>query len=203
MESGPGETPGPLSCWNLSPTTFVIYRGFTGEPAVPFPSWPSWLRMRTAWYAVAATFAIGALAIGSEALVRARLDSSLESGTARFYARAPQFQLNGYLDQSTLQAYLDRMSYQRVESRLVGRGQYRRNGDGWTIGRRPLRVAGQDVGGGPLTIRVGDDHRVAALGDSSGQALDTAALEPEALRTPAGPDGDRVPVSLAEVPAHL
>ena len=165
--------------------------------------WSSRLRFRAVWYVLGTVCLAGGLVIGSEALVRARLDSPFESATTRLYARPPLIQVNAPVDPSTLQSYFDRLTYRRVDRGPVGRGQYRSNRDGWTIGRRALRVGGQEVGGGPLTIHLDDDRRVVALEDSLGQWLDSAALEPEVLRAPSGPGDDRVPVSLAEVPAHL
>src|SRR5689334_20521061 len=111
------------------------------------------------------------LAIGTEAVVRVRLDSGIAGGANRLYARAPLVQLDTHIDPAAFRAYLERMAYRRVDRGVVGSGQYHVDGDEWIIGRRGLQLGSYQVPGGRLKIDLGHDDRVTFLEDSLGQPL--------------------------------
>lgn len=170
---------------------------------MPLPTWPTVPSRRTVRYGLAAALGVGMLAVTGEALVRARLDESLQRATTRFYARPPVFQVGTRIDPVALGRYFERMGYRRTNRSRVGVGEYRSDDGRWTIGRRAFRVADRLDPGGVVTVELDDEGWVAGLEDAERRWLPLAVLEPEPLRTPGAPGDDRVPVDLADVPQHL
>lgn len=170
---------------------------------MPLPTWPTIPSRRTVLHAVAAALGVGTLAVLGEALVRARLDESLERATTRFYARPPVFQVGTRVDPAALGRYLERMGYRRTSRPRVGIGEYRAYDGRWAIGRRAFRVADRLDPGGVVAVSVDDDGWVQGLEDAEGRWRSVVVLEPEPLRTPGAPGNDRVPVRLADIPPQL
>jgi len=124
---------------------------------VPLPTWPTFPSRRTVLYGLAVALGVGMVALTGEALVRARLDESLQRASTRFYARPPVFQIGTRVDPVALGRYLERMGYGRTGRSRVGVGQYHASGGRWTIGRRAFRVADRLDPGGVVTVRFAED----------------------------------------------
>ena len=170
---------------------------------MPLPTWPTFPSRRTVLYGLAVALGVGMVALTGEALVRARLDESLQRASTRFYARPPVFQIGTRVDPVALGRYLERMGYGHTGRSRVGVGQYHASGGRWTIGRRAFRVADRLDPGGVVTVHLDDEGWVTGLEDARRQWLSLVVLEPEPLRVPGTPGDDRVPVRLADVPQHL
>ncbi|MBI2404299.1 MAG: transglycosylase domain-containing protein [Gemmatimonadetes bacterium] len=170
---------------------------------MPLPTWPTIPSRRAVLYALAAAFGVAMLAVIGEALVRARLDQSLQRATTRFYAWPPVFQVGTRVDPAALGRYFERLGYRRTNRSRVGVGEYQADHGRWTIGRRAFRVADRLDPGGVVMVQLDDDGWVTGLADAERRWLPLVVLEPEPLRTPGAPGDDRVPVRLADAPQHL
>jgi penicillin-binding protein 1B len=150
------------------------------------------------------TFVAGAVLIGLEAVVRARLDGSALNGPTRLYARPLVITPGMPLSADRLEEQLDRLGYREVRTRNVDRGEYRRSRDRWTIGRRPFRHYREIDAGGIVTIDLDSWGRVEDLRDGRGGSMPAAALEPELIGVLGRNEAeDQVPVGLDDVPSSL
>ena len=166
-------------------------------------SWHTVPRARAVLCAIAGVVVFGALGVGLEAVVRARLDEPPPSAGMRLYARPWVVRLGARLDLVALERYLERTHYRRTRQRRVEVGEYRSDRDRWIIGRRAFRGAEQLDPGGMVTIRVDPDGWVVGLEDGKGRSVSQVVLEPEPLRASSASGDDRVPVRLADLPPHL
>src|SRR5918996_218691 len=172
-------------------------------PTLRLRTWLTVPRARALLCAIAVVFAVGAVGVSVEAVIRGRLDGPLTRTSTRLYARERVVQLGARLDPVALERYLDRTHYRRVGRRRVEIGEYRSDRDRWTIGRRAFRGASQLDPGGEVTIHLDADRWVVGLQNAKGRSLSQVELEPEPLRAPGAAGDDRVPVSLTHVTPHL
>jgi len=149
--------------------------------------------------------ALAIVAVGGEALVRARVDPPGAHAAVRFYARPLVFQPGQPLDRVELERTLARLGYRNVRRGPVRAGEYAGSASGLVIGRRAFRVGDWLDSGGTFQVRLdwwGD--RIAGVYDAEGRRLPYAALEPELIRLAHGETvEDRLPVPLADVPPSL
>ena len=140
-----------------------------------------------------------------EALVRTRLDPADFTAPTRLYARPVVLAAGAPVDRERVRRYLEGLGYREARGDSVRLGEYRLDGDEWTIGTRSFRAAGGMSPGGVTSIQL-DGDRIAAIWDASGQTRATLMLEPEVIRTVGAEDGeiaDRVPVTIDQVPPYL
>ncbi len=143
-------------------------------------------------------------AIGTEALVRARLDDEFFASPSQIYARPVVFYPGMEFDSDRVESHLERLGYRRVRRRPVGIGEYYRSSRNWIIGRRAFRRHDKLDPGGPVSILVGRRGQVTLVEDGSGRRVPYIGLEPERIgsvyRTSRG---EPIPIPLADVPQHL
>jgi penicillin-binding protein 1B len=169
----------------------------------------AWLRRQAPWkLGLAALGLAGWLALSAvcvEALVRARLDANDFTAPTRLYARPVVLAVGAPAQPQRVRSYLRGIGYREAGGGPVRLGEYRLDGDAWTIGTRSFRAAGGMNPGGVARVAL-DGDRVAAINDASGGPRATLMLEPEVIRTVGAEDGeiaDRVPVTLDQVPQYL
>jgi penicillin-binding protein 1B len=157
--------------------------------------------LTTAILSVAAATA-GAVIV--EALARPWLDGEHLSTPTRFYGRPLLIQVGETVEREVVEARLKRLGYTQTRSYRVTTGQYSLGSREWTIGRRAFRIADKLDPGGVSTVRVGSGGYVSSIRDADGRRQQYLTLEPELLHTAYGSSNeDRIPISLADVPAHL
>jgi penicillin-binding protein 1B len=160
-------------------------------------------RLAIAALAVLAAFGACGTGVALEAVVRARLNDRTLGATTRFYARPVILQPGARADRARVEAVLERQGYRRSRSRRVALGEYRIRSSEWVVGRRAVRLGEQWEPGLVATVRFGWDDRVQQIRDEDDRELGGLLLEPEVLRTVARDGEDRVPIPLAQAPAHL
>lgn len=143
------------------------------------------------------------MAVGLEALVRARLDGHVDAPT-RFYARPLVLAPGTPVSRDRLEPHLTRLGYRPARGRRVQPGEYRLSWREWTVGRRPFRHYDRLVPAEVATIHLGFADWVADVMDAEGRRLPYLALEPELIHAAHGSSGkDVVPVRLADIPRQL
>ena len=108
----------------------------------------------------AAVLAIGlaVTTLGVEASVRARLDPDDFTAPTRLYARPVVLATGAATDPDRVRGYLRDLGYRAVHRDSVGLGEYRLDGDAWTIGTRSFRAAGGMNPGGVATIELDGEN---------------------------------------------
>lgn len=151
-----------------------------------------------------AALAIGApLAIGIEALVRARLDDRVLTAPTRFYARPIALSPGVPVSRARVEDHLQRLGYRAARRNRVGTGEYRLGSRTWVIGRRAFRLYDRIDPGGVTVAHVDFRGLVYDLYDEDGRRLSHVTLEPEVIGTGGATHEDRVPVPLSAVPRDL
>ncbi|MCZ6856592.1 MAG: PBP1A family penicillin-binding protein [Gemmatimonadetes bacterium] len=147
---------------------------------------------------------LAAMVIGTEALVRARLDDELFASPSQIYARPVVFYPGMGLDTDRVESHLERLGYRRVRRRTVDIGEYYRSSSKWIIGRRAFRRHHKLDPGGVVNIFVGGRGQIRLVEDAAGRRLPYIGLEPELIRSVYGSSGDeRIPIPLTDIPKHV
>jgi penicillin-binding protein 1B len=124
---------------------------------------------------------------------------------ARVYARPTRLAPGDDLRALDLPGSLEALGYRRVsDPERVRAGTYHLGERRHRVGRRAFRFAGGDDPGGTLELELDAAHRVEALRDAKGAALEEAWLEPELIgRIYGGMRRNQATVTLEDVPPHL
>lgn len=165
----------------------------------------TWLRAGGYRWVLAGLVVLPIVAMGAEALVRARLEApSAIVGATRVYARPPVLAPGLAPDPAVLENHLRRLGYREAQGREVEIGQYYLGRWGWVIGQRSFRVSGEPEGGGFVLARLDYSGRISRLEDENGRRLPSVALEPELIGHLGKRSGqDLLPVRMEDVPSEL
>ncbi len=140
-----------------------------------------------------------------ERQVAPAFDRAARSAPTSIYAEPLQLRPGDVFDADRVLAHLEMAGYAPAEGPDVSEpGRYRSAEGTWRVHRRAVRFGDRLHSGGPITISLDPEGRVADIRDRNGAVLTELTLEPPRLRTLRPSDGgDRRPVPLADVPDHL
>ncbi|HEX9729441.1 MAG TPA: PBP1A family penicillin-binding protein [Gemmatimonadales bacterium] len=178
----------------------------TGKASLAGTRLWTWLRRRPVRALVRIGLVTGSaasVAIGIEALARARLDADGLDAPTRFFARPVVLRVGADADRARVADHLRRLGYREVR-RNPGIGEFVLGSRRWVIGRRAFRHFDQLDAGGVASVDLDYGDRVASLRDERGTSLPYVVLEPELIgRVYGDTREDRVPVRLSDIPAPL
>lgn len=162
------------------------------------------LTLRVLGVLLAASFAFVLSWAAFESRVIGAFETARATSPTRVFARPIVLRPGDRPSEAKIREHLERVGYGRAAGRATPSGTYRFARTEWRIGRRPLRLGTFFDPGGPVRIRLDRTGRIHDITGDDDRRLPGIALDPERIASFSGPRGrDRIPVRLAEVPAHL